>query len=295
MKKLIVLLLFAPLFMQAQQYIDILKIDYGTAFNSAFNEANSSTDINTFNMGLTVPIVLNDKHALLTGVNFRMDKLQLFPTAKHTTLYGTTLKLGLSTTLSKTWSSKIILLPKIASDYKNISTKDLFMGGIVLFEKRKNKNLKFSFGAYASTEAFSVFATPVFGIYYKNSTNGLVINALLPNAFDISYPVKNTRIGFDFSGIVRSFNLTQDNESSLYVEKNPLEFSGYLQFNALPKKVLLRAKIGYTTNTYGVYADGEKVDLMLPLIGIGDHRTQLNPIMSGGLFIRIEAIYRLHY
>ena len=295
MKKLIVLLLFVPLFMQAQQYIDILKIDYGTAFNSAFNEANSSTDINTFNVGLTVPFVLNDKHALLTGVNFSMDKLQLFPTAKHSTLYSTTLKLGLSTTLSKTWSSKIILLPKIASNYKNITTKDLFMGGIVLFEKKKSKNLKFSFGAYASTEAFSLFATPVFGIYYKNPTNGLIINALLPNAFDISYPVKNTRIGFDFSGIVRSFNLTQENEPSLYVEKNPLEFSGYLQFNALPKKILLRAKIGYTTNTYGVYADQEKVDLMLPLVGIGDNRTQLNPVMNGGMFIRLEAIYRFYY
>ncbi len=295
MKKLTFLLLFAPLFIQAQQYIDILKVDYGTAFKSAFNDANSSTEINTLNIGLTLPVVLNNKHALITGVNFSMDRLQLFPNAKYTTLYSTTLKLGLSTTLSKTWSSKVILLPKIASDYKNITTKDLFMGGIVLFEKKKHKNLTYQFGAYASMEGFSLFVTPVFGIYYKNPNNGLIINALLPNAFDISYPVKKTRIGFDFSGIVRSFNLKQKNEPSLYIEKNPLEFSSYIQFNALPKKVLLRAKIGYTTNTYEVYADNEKVDLMLPLVGIGDDRTQLNPVMSGGLFIRLEAIYRFHY
>ncbi len=295
MKKLTFLLLFAPLFIQAQQYIDILKVDYGTAFKSAFNDANSSTEINTLNIGLTLPVVLNNKHALITGVNFSMDRLQLFPNAKYTTLYSTTLKLGLSTTLSKTWSSKVILLPKIASNYKNITTKDLFMGGIVLFEKKKHKNLTYQFGAYASMEGFSLFVTPVFGIYYKNPNNGLIINALLPNAFDISFPVKKTRIGFDFSGIVRSFNLKKKNEPSLYIEKNPLEFSSYIQFNALPKKVLLRAKIGYTTNTYEVYADNEKVDLMLPLVGIGDDRTQLNPVMSGGLFIRLEAIYRFHY
>lgn len=295
MKKLTFLFLFYPLFIQAQQYIDVLKIDYGSAFNSSFNEANTSTEINTFNLGLTLPIVLNDKHALITGVNFSRDNLQLFPNAQYTTIYSTALKLGMSTTFSKAWSSKIILLPKIASDYKNITTKDLFMGGIALFEFKKSKNLKFQFGAYASSEAFSLFATPVFGIYYKNPNNGLMISALLPNAFDISYPVKKTRIGFDFSGIVRSFNVTQENTPSLYVEKNPLEFSGYLQFNALPKKILLCAKIGYTTNTYAVYADNEKVDLMFPLVGIGDDRIQLNPMMSGGLFIRVEAIYRFHY
>ena len=90
MKKLTFLLLFAPLFIQAQQYIDILKVDYGTAFKSAFNDANSSTEINTLNIGLTLPVVLNNKHALITGVNFSMDRLQLFPNAKYTTLYSTT-------------------------------------------------------------------------------------------------------------------------------------------------------------------------------------------------------------
>jgi hypothetical protein len=73
-----------------------------------------------------------------------------------------------------------------------------------------------------------------------------------------------------------------------------LEFAGYLQFNALEESVLLRAKVGYSSNNYEMYAAGDKMDLGVSAFSFGDDRTQLNPSLNGGVFLKFEAIYRFH-
>ena len=295
MKNLTYLFLLVPFFAISQNYVDLLKIDHGTSQNMSFNESDTNTDISTLKLGLTLPIVLNKKTAFITGVSFSKNRLQLFPNGQNTSLYSTTLKFGFSKKLSDKWSSTVLVLPKIASDYKNITNKDLFFGGLALLKFKKSKNLQYTFGAYISSEVFSLFATPIFGIYYTSPNKRLEINALLPNSVDINYAIGKTNIGFDFSGVVRTYNLSRTNQSALRVEESPLEFSNYIQFKALQNRILLRAKVGYTTNEYAVYSENDNLDLMLPILRLGDNRTQLNPALKGGLFFRFEAIYRIHF
>jgi hypothetical protein len=99
----------------------------------------------------------------------------------------------------------------------------------------------------------------------------------------------------DYYGIGRSFNITETDIPPVYVDLSSLEFAGYLQFNTLQKSVLLRIKLGYSSNNYEVYPQGEKIDLGLSAFSFGDDRTQLNPKLSGGVFLRFEAIYRFHF
>jgi hypothetical protein len=56
---------------------------------------------------------------------------------------------------------------------------------------------------------------------------------------------------------------------------------------------LLRAKVGYTSNIYEVYEQGDKLDFRVSAFSFGDNRTQLNPDIKGSVFIKFEAIYRL--
>lgn len=278
----------------AQDYVDIFRIGYGETFNNDFEGTNSSTSIRSFEAGFTFPVVLNDNHALITGADFSTNNLQLFPEAERTSLYSTNIKLGLASTYSERWSSTIVLLPKIASDYNDISSDDFYLGGFALLKLQKKENLIYRFGVYGSQEAFGFFTTPIIGWYYLSSNKKFEMDMSLPISADVSYALGKTTIGMDYFGIGRSFNIKNENQPDTYVDLSSLEFAAYWQFNFLDKSVLLRTKLGYSSNNYEVYADGETIDLGLSAFSFGDDRTQLNPEMNGGFFAKIEAIYRFN-
>lgn len=294
MKKLLFLTFLFSLSVSAQEYVDLLRIGYGQTFNNNFEGTDSSTFVKFFEAGFTFPVVLNENHALITGADFSRNNLQLFPKAEYTSLYSTNLKLGLASTWSEKWSTTIVLLPKIASDYKNISGDDFYFGGFALLKLKRNENLKYRFGVYASQEAFGLFTTPILGWYYLSPNKRFEMDMSLPISADVSYKFGTTTVGMDYFGIGRSYKVHYENLPTLYADLSSLEFAGYLQFNALEESVLLRAKLGYSSNNYEMYAEGEKMDLGVSAFSFGDDRTQLNPSLNGGVFFKLEAIYRFH-
>ena len=273
--------------------MDLLKIGYGQTFNNDFEGTDSSTEVKTFETDLTFPVVLSDKHTLITGGLFSRNNLQLFPQADFTSLYSSTLKIGWATTWNEKWSSTLVALPKIASDYKDIDGDDFYFGGIALLKYKKKENLIYKFGLYASSEAFGVFSTPIFGWYYLSPNSQFEMDVSLPISFNINYTQGVFTYGMDYIGIGRSFNIDENN-ADVYVYLSSLEFAPYLQFNAFEKSVLLRAKLGYSSNDYEVYRKGEKIDLGIAALSFGDDRELLNPTLSGGFFLRFEAIYRFN-
>lgn len=279
----------------AQDYVDVLKLGYSYTFNAEFEGTNQRTDVNGFEAGVTFPIVVNKKHALITGIDFSQHRLRLDPNYNSTTLYSTLLKVGLASNFSNKWSSTLVFLPKMASDYKNISGDDFYFGGFAVAKFQKNKHLKYRFGVYASTEAFGLFATPIIGAYYLSPNKRFEIDASLPISADINYSLGKTTVGFDYFGIGRSFNISQDEFSQYYVEQSPLEFASYVQFGLLKNSILLRAKVGYTSNTHEVYEQGDTLDFRISAFSFGDDRTQLNPSIKGSAFAKVELIYRIHF
>lgn len=277
----------------AQNYVDLVRIGYGQTFNNDFDGTDSSTYVKNFDADLTVPIVLNDQHAFITGAVYSRNNLQLFPDAEFTSLHSTIVKLGLASTYNEKWSSTLVLLPKIASDYVNSSSDDFYFGGLGLLKYQKTEHLKYRFGFYGSTEAFGFFTTPIIGWYYLSPNSKFEMDVSLPIAADVNYTFGITTVGFDYIGIGRSFRITE-NDADVYVDLASLEFASYLQFNALEKSVLLRAKFGYSSNNYEVYPNGQKIDLGLSAFSFGDDRTLLNPELGGGFFLKFEAIYRFN-
>lgn len=308
MKKIFLVFLLSTALLHSQEYVDLLEIGYGQTFNNDFEGTDYSTQIKTLEVDLTFPVVLNDKHALVTGVLFSRNNLQLYPNSdidvhyfgvdenRFANLYSTTLKLGLATTWDDTWSTTFVILPKVASDYINISGDDFYIGGVALLKQKKNKNLTFKYGLYASTEAFGVFTTPIFGWYYLSPSGQFEMNTSLPISANINYTSGSFTYGFDYNGIGRSFRLHDENgdDSQSYVDLSNLEFASYIQFNAFEKSVLLRANLGYATSNYEVYRTEDKIDLGLSAFAFGDERTQLNPAISGGVYVKLEAVYRFN-
>ena len=292
MKNCLLIISIFPLFCFSQGYVDLFRINYGQTLKNEFKDVDGSTHIKSFEAGFTLPLPINKEHAFITGTDFSYNKLQLFPEAIFSDLYSTTLKFGLASNWSEKWSTTIVLLPKLASNYQNISRNDFFMGGIALLKLKKNESLKYRFGLYASMEAYGLFTTPIIGWYYLSPNKQFEMDMSLPITADISYNFGNIALGIDYFGIGRSFNLHYKNTPSTYVDLSSLEFATYVQFPAFNQSVLLRTKLGYSSNDYEVYAQGEKVDLGISALSFGDNRTQLNPSMLGSMFLKFEMIYR---
>ena len=294
MKTILVYLLFFPSLLFAQDYIDLFNVAYGKTLNNNFANSSAQTELTTFDVNLTYPLVLNENNTFITGAAFNYSNLQLFPNTSAANLYSSTLKLGLATTINEKWSTTIVLLPKVASDYKNISGDDFYFGGYAILKLKKKENLIYRFGLYASSEAFGLFSTPIIGWYYLSPNKRFQMDISLPIAADINYKLGFGTIGVDYYGIGRSYNINQETLPSQYVEQTSLEFLGYYQCSTLKNTLLLRLKAGYSTSNYAVYETGDEIDFGLSAFRFGDDRRQVNPDISGGILLKLEAIYRFN-
>jgi len=132
---------------QAQNYVDVLKIHFGSTLPAQFENSEEESTIQTLDVSLTYPIKMSERFALLTGVDFGRYHLDLFPHQQTpTTLYSTTLKVGANIRHSEKWSGTYILLPKLVADYKRLEGADFQMGGAVLLKYNMKDNLALKLG-----------------------------------------------------------------------------------------------------------------------------------------------------
>ena len=277
-----------------QDYVDILRVGYGSTIHNGFKGSSGSTSIESLEVDFTFPIVLSESSAIISGLLYSRNRLSLYPEDKTRNLHSSTLKIGLASKINDSWSTTLLLLPKIASDYQHVKSKDIYLGGVALLKYKKKENLIYRFGLYSTMEAYGLYATPIIGWYYKSPNKLLEMDMSLPISAEINYKTGFGTVGFDYFGIGRSFRLYEDDDSTSYVDLSSLEFSSFFQLNTLKNSVLLRAKFGYSSNKYEVYENDDTIDLGLTAFTFGDNRTQLNPDLKGGLFVKLEAIYRFH-
>lgn len=295
MKRKILQLLFLmlPFLCTAQEYIDLFSINYGKSQEKTFENSSVNTSISTFQTNLTLPVVLNEKYTAVTGVNFSSYSLQLFPDSNNNHLYSTNLRVGLSVKHSEHWSGLYLFLPKVASDYINVNSEDIYLGGLAVLKYKRNENFGYGLGLYGSSEAYGMSVVPIVTFYYHSPNKRFEINGFMPNDADINYSLTDkTRIGVDFLGHGNSYKLTTDNIRSNYVENNSIDFSSYVQRSVFDKKILLRLKLGYSLNEFRVYPMDQKLDLQILALKFGDNRTRLFEDKSNTILLKMEAIYR---
>ena len=77
-------LLFVVFFMciqsvMPQDYIDLFKINYTAIPSSGYENIDGDNEVNLFDVGFTYPVKLNDKIAIITGVGYIQQTLELSP------------------------------------------------------------------------------------------------------------------------------------------------------------------------------------------------------------------------
>ncbi len=281
---------------QAQNYVDLIKLNTGTTPLNTFDSSRSQSVLNEYGADLSIPIKLNDESALLTGLSYENIQTKLFPDQTMQSISGVTLKLGLNHNFNEHFSTTLVLLPKLATNFGRLTDKDMQVGGIAVFKYSVSKNLNYRYGLYYNSERFGPFFVPLLGMYYLSKNEKFEFNAMLPISVDVNYRlIKFMSIGTNFNGQTRSYHLSNISPGlkSTYLSRVTNEIYGYLKFN-LPKNILFLTKVGHSLGRkYRVYNDDDKTDLAFPLTFINDDRHQLNKNFSDGLLFQLSLIYRM--
>ncbi len=280
----------------SQNYVDLLKVNASTTPFNTFDGNNSKSKLNEVLVDLTLPIKINEKLSILSGVIYENIQTKLFAESDIKKFGSTTLKLGINKQLNDNLTLTAVLLPKIATDYNSIGKEDFQLGAIALFRIKKHENKNFKLGLYANSDLFGPFFVPMFGMYYLSPSKKFETTILLPLQADFNYKISPfLNIGVNFNAQIRSYHLTDITPSnkSTYVGRSTNELFGYLKFN-LSKGISIQTKIGQSFGrTYEVFDKKDKITFGMPLLRIGDDRKQLNTNFSDGLIFQAVLLYRL--
>lgn len=279
-----------------QNYVDLIKLNASTTPLNTFDSSRSQSVLNECGADISLPIKLNEKTAILTGVVYENINTKLFPDEAMQSLSGITLKLGLNHNFNEHFSTTLVVLPKLATNFGKLTQKDMQLGGIALFKYTVSKNLNYRYGLYYNAERFGPFFVPLLGMYYLSKNEKFELNVMLPLSVDMNYRlIKFMSIGANFNGQTRSYHVSNISPGieSAYVTRVTNELYGYLKFN-LGRNIICQTKIGHSfSRKYRVYHDDDKVDLAFPLTFINDNRRQLNKDFSNGMLFQAVLIYRL--
>lgn len=277
-----------------QNYIDLAKVDYATSSLNTFDTDTTKTSLQEMNADITLPLVINDNLTVLIGGTYEGTTASFNLGRDEETLTGITLKLGANIKHNDKLSGTYILLPKISSDLEKIASNDFQVGVVVIIKYAKSNHFNYKFGLYVNNELFSPFIVPMFGFYYLSPSEKFEAKVLLPLAVDLNYTVsENTRIGLNFKGQIRSYNLNTPigNEANRYVARSTNDVYSYVQYE-LSNGINFQLGVGRSVGrSYRMY--DEKVSLAMPLLYFGDNRTQLNKDFSDSWIYKISAFYRL--
>ena len=277
----------------AQNYVDIAKFNYGYIPDVSLSDSQNRTDVQGIDVGVMVPIKLSEKIAVITGVDVSDQAIEIRSTSGIVNLRSAGIRLGVNVEHSNKWSGIYVAIPKVAGDFGDISGEDFQIGGAALWKYSKKENVKYKFGIYASTESFGLITTPIVGGYYLSPNKKFEANVSLPVAFDLNYKVvKPLRFGVDFNAIVRSYDLSESALSAFYVHRWVKELSAYMQFDFLNENLILKTKLVYAMNDFGLYQDNDQITLAIPSAEIGDNRIRLNNELGTAFGIKASLIYR---
>ena len=278
----------------SQEYIDLFKSDYSISPGNVFDSTNYETDLHELNGDFTLPVKINDRFALLTGVTYEKLSASLTPDQRSQSVTGITLKLGANIKHNSKWSGTYLVLPKISSDLKSISSRDFQVGGVVLMKYTKSSQFNYKFGVYANSELFGAFVVPILGFYYQDPSEKFEAKVLLPLSVDLNYSFTKTfRCGLNFKGQVRTYNLNEqiNAEDNRYLARSTNELLGYMQYSH-KSGVNLQLGVGHSAGrSFRVYED--KVAMGMPLIYFNDNRQQINSDFADGFLFKASVFYRL--
>ena len=252
-----------------------------------------TSDCGYLSANISLPIVLNKKTAIVTGIRGNNWTLDYKPEENWpTSYYSLGLTLGVNHKFSDKNSLLFVILPKMNSDFQNLNSDAFQLGFLTTYSIQKNENFLWKLGMYYNSESYGAFVVPIFGLDW-DLNDKLNFKGNLPIYGNLNYQL-NERLssGLGYVALVSSYNFSHlDND--YYTSRFAIEPYLYADVK-LFKNTYFNVKAGYAiSRKYPIYDKDDKIDWQLSFVKFGDERDQLNPVIDSGVFFEFGLAYKI--
>lgn len=288
------LLLLTASVCHGQDYLDLMSLIYFRTPSAGYDSGSGHTQLSTLDLNLLMPVPLNDRTALLTGLNGLITYLEPAPQSEQVGLYTYALPAGVSFDYGNGWTSSHMLLPRITSAFDQ-ERRAFQFGTAQLIQRKLSPTRSWGFGLYFNTEEQGPLVVPLFSYFYRSPGGKLELNALLPSRADLNirfHPKLSGGLAFD--GLGNSFAMDLAPYGRSYVQRSSNDLSLYLQYPLAPS-LLFSVRGGYSFfRSFRIYDAGDTVHFSFMNIFFDDPRTPLNDSIRDGTFFSFRLVYRFY-
>jgi hypothetical protein len=232
----------------AQPFADILSFNYQT-FSSTYKDSvhwKNKTD--NYFLNFFLPKEFKNGHTLLVRLNTELLNSTITPDSSYSSqLASVSLPIGMKlVTKNKKWETIVLVIPKVASDFKDaVDGYDFQYGGVFLQHWVPNKKLKVKAGLYYNREAFGNFFVPLVGVDWRVNDR-INLYGILPTNYKVEVNILKNKLytGINLKTLTRSFRLSKKNNYD-YVRYDEMQIKLFVDCFVVPK-ILVFGEIGYS-------------------------------------------------
>ena len=270
----------------AQPFADIVTFNCQT-FTSNYKNYNSKNRTDDYFLNFFLPKEYKNGNILMIRLNSEYIHSSIASSSGYE-LASISLPAGFQlVTKDKKWKTVLMVIPKIASDFRDkMSSDDFQMGGIFLENYIVNEHLKIKAGLYYNREAFGNFFVPLAAIDWQ-ATSKINFYGIIPTNYRVEYTLIKNKLysGLGFKSFTRSFRLS-GNEQKDYVRYDEIQLKYFIDY-FIYSKFLLFGEIGYSLGKNPLqYVYNTKSP------------TEANPIFTpvkNGLLFNVGIAYRMRF
>jgi len=276
-----------------QSYFEVFNLNYNYSPDNSYKHAQAALTIKDMNINLKAPVLMKNGDALMFGAGGNRLLLENnTDTIQNLTLSSANLQLGYNLKFGERWQALVVFLPKISSDFMDISNEDMQYGGILLFTCTKSDKYKYKFGMYYNQEFWGPFIVPLLGFDWQPNEKWEIFGSLPISATASYHITKKLNTGLFFQAPTSSYRLSKNNYSK-YLARATNELYWFNEFY-LTKNLVLQEKICYSLGrSFRLYASDDKVTAKVSAFNIGDNRKQLNADADNGLVFDLKLMFRI--
>ena len=283
----------------AQKSIDLVTLSGSYGFPQSYeNQVAENATEYLGSVSFTLPVVLSDNTVIFNNLNYYYSSVQSEADFGDSisipiNLYGFILRTGISQKIDQNSGFQVLLLPRFMSDFYNVDIESFQLGGIAMYERRFNKDLMMRFGAMYNQEFFGPYLVPIVHIDWDVNSE-LSVVGMLPVYLKAKYKVnEQLEAGFSFFGFTTTYRLGHPSYQGDYMERLSIDLALYGRYHIM-NNIHVEARFGYSASRYyAQYDKDDKVDFSLPLVGVGDDRTQKNVTFNSGPLVNLRLVYSL--
>jgi hypothetical protein len=246
--KFLVFFVVVCLKLSAQPFADILNFNYQTFSANYQDSTHWKNKTDNYFLNLFLPKNFKNGNTLLIRLNSELINSTISPDSAYSNrLSSVSMPIGMKlVSKNKKWETVILVIPKIASDFKDvIDDYDFQYGGIFLEQFVPSEKLKIKLGVYYNREAFGNFFVPLVGVDWRINDR-VNLYGILPTNYKVEFNLLKNKLytGLNFKSFTRSFRLSEKNNYD-YVRYDEMQVKLFLDCFVVPK-VLLFAELGYS-------------------------------------------------